>query len=45
MNFDVTISSQKVPPEGPFQPVDTNQTINNVDSIVEKIVLYGSLPR
>jgi len=33
MNFDVTISSQKVPPEGPFQPVDTNQTINNIDSI------------
>jgi hypothetical protein len=33
MNFDVTISSQKVPPEGPFQPADTNQTINNIDSI------------
>ena len=33
MNFDVTISSLKVPPEGPFQPADTNQTINNVDSI------------
>jgi hypothetical protein len=33
MNFDVTLSSQKVPPEGPLQPADTNQTINNVDSI------------
>jgi hypothetical protein len=33
MNFDVTISSLKVPPEGPFQPPDTNQTINNIDSI------------
>jgi hypothetical protein len=33
INFDVTISSQKVPPEGPFQPIDTNQTIYNVDSI------------
>ena len=33
MNFDVTISSEKVPPEGPFQPIDTNQTINNIDSI------------
>jgi hypothetical protein len=33
MNFDVTISSYKVPPEGPFLPVDTNQTINNIDSI------------
>ena len=32
MNFDVT-NSAKVPPEGPFQPVDTNRTIYNVDSI------------
>jgi hypothetical protein len=32
MNFNVTISSVKVPPEGPFQPGDTLQTINNIDS-------------
>jgi hypothetical protein len=33
MNFNVTISSVKIPPDGPFQPADTNQTIYNVDSI------------
>jgi hypothetical protein len=33
MNFNVTIFSAIVPPEGPFQPADTNQAINNIDSI------------
>jgi hypothetical protein len=43
MNFDVTISSQKVPPEGPFQPVDTIQTIYNVDSIAIRSGSYKFL--
>jgi len=43
MNFDVTISSLKVPPEGPFQPADTNQTIYNVDSIDNRSGSYKFL--
>ena len=40
MNFNVTISSLKVPPEGPFQPVDTLQPINNIDSIKNRSGSY-----
>jgi hypothetical protein len=43
MNFNITISSIKVPPEGPFQPGDTLQTINNIDSIAIRSGSYKFL--
>jgi hypothetical protein len=43
MNFDVTIFSAKVPPEGPFEPSDTLEPISSVDSIEIRSGSYNFL--